>query len=397
VARPRFAAADVARVKSDRLALIALRRDQPRSVAPLLFERLVFGAHPYAQPAFGDADSLRPLGRADVRRFYRHHYAPALSTLIVAGDVEPDSLRRLLEPTLGAWRGERGAERAAAPKPTRPPPPAARLVLVDRPGSPQAVVQIGSLGLARTDPRIHAAAVANSLLGGSFTSRLNARLREELGYTYGAASTVWTGVDTGSWSIVTSLKTEKTVAGIREILAILEALGREEPAADEMSRNVQLLVQELPARFQSNAGTVEAFADLVPYRLPLDWYAQRAAALRSVTPAEVRALVAERLRRDRLTLVVVGDLARLRPGLERLGFPAAIELDPEGAPAPTRTRVSEISEGERRLCCGAPSVRRRLGSRHVPGATEPGGAGTAPPETPIREPAAPLAPAAGPR
>jgi zinc protease len=334
VARPRFAAADVARVKADRLALIALRRDQPRSVAPLLFERLLFGAHPYAQPAYGDADSVRRLGRGDVRRFYRRHYAPALSTLIVAGDVEIESLRRMLEPTLGAWRGDRSAARAAAPRSHRPPAPAARLVLVDRPGAPQAVVQIGGLGLPRTDPRIHTAAVANSLLGGSFTSRLNARLREELGYTYGAGSSVWSGVDTGSWSIVTSLKSERTVAGIREILAILDTLGRDEPAADELSRNVQLLVQELPARFQSNGSTVAAFADLAPYGLPLDWYAQRAAALRKVTAAEVRDLVAALLRRDRLTLVVVGDLARLRNDLGRLGFPAAIELDPEGAPAP---------------------------------------------------------------
>ena len=125
-----------------------------------------------------------------------------------------------------------------------------RLVVVDKPGAPQSVVRYGRQLRLRRDGRYFAGLVANTALGGSFTSRLNNRLREQLGYTYGAGSSFWLGAHSGTWSASTSLKTEVTIDGVREALALIESMRTAELPADELARAKQLLVRRLPTRFE---------------------------------------------------------------------------------------------------------------------------------------------------
>jgi predicted Zn-dependent peptidase len=329
--RPRFAPADVARVKADRVADLRRRVDEPRLVAGLVFERLVFGAHPYAQPTDGFVATVAKLGPADVRAFWRDHYGPRATTIIVAGDVDRATLEPLLAAQLGAWKGgPADAEPPAPPAPVAHPPV---LAFVDRPGAPQSVVTIGRLGPAAGDPEWAAHEVVNTALGGSFSSRLNRSLRELHGWTYDVSSGFWHGRTAGAWQIVTSLETPDTAAGIAEALSIVEATRTAPLADDELARTQLLLTRSLPQDFETNAGIASAFERLASLGLPDDWHQGWAARVRAITAADAERAAAAAW--SDLTIVVVGDWKAVGPGLVKLGVPI-VQVDGEGNPIRAR-------------------------------------------------------------
>src|SRR5262249_47621170 len=162
-----------------------------------VFERLVFGAHPYAQPPLGFVATVGPLTARDVRAFWRDHYGPRTTTIAVAGDADRATLEPLVTAAFRAWTG---GIAAAAPAP--PPAPAGGppvVASVERPGAPQSVVQPGRTGGGAGDPVWAAHEVGNSALGGSFSSRLSTSLREVHGWTYGVGSGFFRGRWAGSW------------------------------------------------------------------------------------------------------------------------------------------------------------------------------------------------------
>ena len=188
VLRPTFSAVDVARQRDLRLASILQQRDQPGAVAGLVFSHVVFPAgHPYHAPIGGDSATTAALDSAMVREFWNRASDPRTATVIVTGDITLAEARRLLTGRFGAWRAP--ARPFAPPaEPAAPPRPATRIVLVDKPGAAQSVVTIGAPGVDRRSPDYPAITLMNTILGGSFSARLNDILREQKGYTYGAFS-----------------------------------------------------------------------------------------------------------------------------------------------------------------------------------------------------------------
>jgi predicted Zn-dependent peptidase len=324
--RPQMTAADFARVRGDRIAELALRPDSPRKVATLVFEQAVFGSHPYGKPGDGYVNTINRISLPDVKTFWKIAYVPDGATVVIAGDVTRASITPLLDKALGAWKGK-APQATAAPKPPAPTEP--RLVVVDRPDAPQSVVVLGRLGPDTTDPAHFPAEVINLATGGSFASRLNNRLREQLGYTYGISSSFWRGRWAGSWSVMSSLKTANTIDGIKEILKILDAVRTEPLPAAELAKAKQLMTRALPQDFETNGSIVGAYRDVVVQGRPLTWYTTVADGVRKVTAAEARA-VADAAWKG-LTIVVVGDWKVLGPGLAGLGLPIEHQ-DAEGRP-----------------------------------------------------------------
>jgi len=330
IASPSFTEADFDRVKGDRLSMIKRRRDRPASVASLLFDRLIFGGHAYALPNSGTTEAVARITREDVVQFFGNHYTPERVTAIIVGDVDPEALREVLGATLGSWQ----------PRPIAPTEPnlllprsrQPRLVVCDKPGAKQSAVRLGRIGLRRSDPRYFDAVVLNTVLGGSFTSRLNNRLREQLGYTYGVRSTFWFGRESGTWRVHTSMKTESTIDGIREALQMIARLRSEDIPAEELLRNRQNLVRQFPQDFESNAAVADSFAELVVHDLPLSWYGTYRAGIGTASATRARELAAGAWTEARLVVVVVGDLKKILTGLLGLGFGDALEVDAEGNP-----------------------------------------------------------------
>lgn len=331
VQRPQFAAADFERVKADRLEALALRKDRPRQIAALVFARVVFGEHPYAKPTEGDPGTVKSLTLDAVKQFWTRAYHPQQAVFIVAGDVSSEQVRSKLETIFAGWSAKPSssvaARRAPVAGPGRP-----MIAIVHRPDAPQSVVMIGRRSMAAGDDRYFTSEIINTALGGSFASRLNQKLREELGYTYGITSSFWRGRWGGTWTVASSIRSDVTVAGIEEALRIINDARSTAASDNEWKKTQDLITRGLPQNFETNAGIVAAFHRVVLASGPLDWYQTFSNRIATATPRHAQALAATAW--NDLSIVIVGDEAALTPHMSKLtalGLPI-VKFNADGAP-----------------------------------------------------------------
>jgi zinc protease len=332
VSQPAFDPADFSRVAGDRATALELRRDRPREVASLVLAGALFGIDSaYGHPGAGVRESFKSISLADLKSFYAARWNPAAITLVVAGDVDSRKVVDKLNAVLGKWQ-------APGAKPARikgtPSKPGARLQLVDRPNAPQSDVRIGIVGIDRKDARYYAFEVMANVLGGGFTSRLNQRLREQLGITYGIGAGMDWRLQPGPFSISSAIVAAETGHGIAEALAIVTDLAAKDVPAAELDKAKQNMIRALPAEFATNAETAAAFANLAMHGLPDTWFARYADQVRKVTAADVRAVAKAAIPSGKLVISVVGDMAKVRADLDKLGLGTAAMHDPYGNALP---------------------------------------------------------------
>ena len=313
--RPAFADSEVVRQRDLRKNFLLQLRDQPTQMAPVAFNAIVYGAHPYGHPVQGDDASTAALDRARVADFYRTYYRPENARILVVGDITPAEARALVEARFGAWAK---GEVPAAPV-TDPPTPAPRaFYLVDKPEAAQSVIQIGHVGVPRSTPDYYALRVLNTILGGSFTSRLNHNLRETHGYTYGARSSFSMQRLAGPFSAGASVQTAKTDSALIEFFKELRRL-RDEPVPEaELAKAKAYVALGLPAEFETTRGAAGMFAELLNNDLPLDTYDSFIRQVEAVSAADVQRVARLHVRPDEFAVVVVGDRAKIEPPIQAL-------------------------------------------------------------------------------
>lgn len=327
---PSFNADEAKRLRGDLITHLRLKPDRPRELAGELLDAAIFGGKSaYGHPITGTLKDAQTVTLADAKAFYQAHWVPTRMTLVVAGDVTVAQIRDLLGPTLAAWKPKgRPAKRPRV----RQNKKSAQILLVDRPGAPQSDLRIGLWGLRRNDARYAKMAVLSNLLGGSFTSRLNNRLREQLGYTYGIRATSYEQKFAGSFVISTALHTPKTIDGIQEILRIVKELREQLVSKEELDKAKFNIIRDLPAQFESNGGITAAYAHLALHGLPLDWYGRYAKALRAVSAKDIQRLASSFLRPKKFFFVLVGDQKKLALGLDQLKLGKRQTFDNDGQP-----------------------------------------------------------------
>jgi zinc protease len=327
--RPRLTADDWGRVRGDRLTAVVQRRDQPEAVANVVGDRILFGEnHPYGRTVDGFERTVERITIEEIRRFHGTYYRPNNACLVVAGDFDEDALRASLEATLGSW-----TPAAVPPAPEAPPlPEAPRLVLVDRPGAPQSVVRLVSMGTDRRSPDRPAMSMLNAILGGSFTSRLNFNLREQKGYTYGAGSSFSFLRRPGAFSARAAVFTEVTAASVTEFLNELGGLRARPVSEDERTKARAMLLDRVAEGLATAGGIAATFAELGLYGQPLDEPQRFVAALERTTTADLERLAVAYIDPDRARIIVVGDRATVEPALSALGLPAPDLRDADGNP-----------------------------------------------------------------
>ena len=202
-----------------------------------------------------------------------------------------------------------------------------RIVLVDRPGSVQSELRVGQLGIDRRSPRYFPAMVLGAMLGGVFGSRLNLRLREELGYTYGARAGFDPRRATGPFSAAAAVQTEVTADALREMVGLLSTVRDAAPDDTELHEVRDYLVGVFPLRFETTGGVAVAIEPLAVYGLPDDWWQVYRARLEGVGADDVLAAARDLLRPDDYLMLVVGDADKVRAELEATGL-AALEDAP---------------------------------------------------------------------
>ncbi|MQA90351.1 MAG: hypothetical protein GEU90_08950 [Gemmatimonas sp.] len=320
VIRPDFPEAELARVKEERLTELASARDEAAVIAGNAFSSLVYGSdHPYGR--LSTQASIRGIDRSTLVDFHQRYYRPGTSTLVLAGAVDA-SLHSLVEEIFADW--EQGAvPDLAIPGP--PPMPETRIFLVDKPAAPQSEIRLGHPAVSRDTPDYYALQVLNTLLGGSFTSRLNQNLRETHGYTYGAGSGFAMRLGEGPFSAGAAVVTEKTDSALIEFFGELTRIRDEVVPTDELDRAKQYLALRLPQEMETTGQVAARVAELAVYDLPLDYYDDYVERTMAVTAADVQRVAREYVHPDRTVVVVVGDRSVVEPGLRALPV-GAVEI-----------------------------------------------------------------------
>ncbi|WP_242119868.1 M16 family metallopeptidase [Sphingomonas lacusdianchii] len=310
--RPTFPAGEFARVKANSARSLAQALAQPGTLADYALARATYGDHPYGRtvptPAQLDAYTLD-----QVKRFYATNFGAQRARLYVAGRFDPAAVKAAVEKAFGDW--QKGPPRLSL-VPTATPGP--RVLLVDRPGAPQSTIRLAwpapLAGSAEDIPM----RVANALLGGSFSSRITRNIREDKGYTYSPGSGIDQRPGDAAWTFDADVTTAVTGASLKEVFHEIRTLQSTPPAADEAagmrSYNAGLFV----LRSSDSASLIGQLATRDALGLPADWLDRYVPATMAVSDAQFSSAIKQNLPLDRFTLVVVGDLAKVKPQLDAL-------------------------------------------------------------------------------
>ena len=318
VREPSFPEEEVERIRAEHLASLRQRRMDPGSLADDVLDREVFGAgHPYSRPIAGREETLATLDRDRVLDFVGDRYSPARAGLVVVGDLTPDQVEEVAEQRFGSWG-------TAAPSPASVPPAAARsertILVVPRPGAVQSEIRIGHSGPARGHDDEIALRVANTVLGGAFTSRLNLSLRERHGFTYGVHSSFAARKGGGIFSIDTAVQTEVTAAALEEAMAVFGAFVQQGPEIEEVERARDYIAGVFPLRMETTAQLASRLAELVALGLPDDYHHTYRDRVRAVDVEGAREATRRHMHPDHATIVLVGDPDRIVTEVESLGL-----------------------------------------------------------------------------
>ncbi|TMQ73183.1 MAG: insulinase family protein [Candidatus Eisenbacteria bacterium] len=334
VVHPAFKADELERERKARLQNLKQQKDVATTIADKVLNLVLYGEdHPYGHPVGGTTASIAAIARDDVAGFYDRYYRPNNAVLIVVGDVTAEVLAPKLEKAFAGWTaGTVAAEAATAP--ARPAAKPAAVYLVDKPNAAQSEIRIGQPGTSRTaDPDYYALQVLNTTLGGQFTSRINLNLRERHGYTYGARSTWAFRRGDGPFVASGGVFTAKTDSSLVEFLRELQDIRGSRPITEketEFARNG--LLRGYPRRFETPDATAGVLAELALHGLPDGEIANYLAQIGRVKPEDVTRVAAKYLTPDQFAIVVVGDLATIRPGIEALNLGPITVLDADGKP-----------------------------------------------------------------
>ncbi len=328
---PSFPTAEFDRIKGQTIAGLRADRENADSRAYHAFLSVLYPeAHPYHLGSEGTEASVGRLVREDLVQFHAQTYDPYQTAIVVAGDVDPSDIARRLDARLERWKS---SEALPTPPFESNQTAKARLILVDRPGAAQAVVRIGSVGTDRLDPDHAHLLLFNQILGGQFTSRLNAKLREEKGFTYGVRSGFDFRRGAGPFSISASLQSDQLSEALDDIRREVHALFHERPPTEvELADARRALVEGQARHFETPSALVARYSGLFLYDLPPDHHSGYAERLEAVSVESMLAAARRKLDPDRLIAVVVADAASVTPGLERLGWAEIERFDvPPGA------------------------------------------------------------------
>jgi predicted Zn-dependent peptidase len=318
VLRPAFPEDEVARIREQQLARLRQREMDPGSLASDRAAELIHAPGvPYARPAGGTVASVARFAAADALALAAQRFRPRGGGLVVAGDVDVDQVAQLAANALAGWRGDPpgGRDFAVAPRFAE-----ATVHVIDRPGAVQSEIRIGHPGVAIQDPDYYALVVANTILGGAFTSRLNLNLRERHGFTYGVRSRFAFRRSAGPFVVSTAVGTEVTAPAVREILHETRVMASAGPTEAEVEAARDYIAGIFPLRVETSAQVASRLAELIVYDLPDDHHARYRERIRSVTREEAAAAVARHLHPERVTVVVVGAADAIARPLEELGI-----------------------------------------------------------------------------
>lgn len=329
---PAFSQKELDRVKKETIEGIQHEKSEPRNIASRVFSQLLFGKdHPYGVPMSGSGyeNTVRNIHQKDVTSFYKTWSKPNNTTIVAVGDISLSQLVNELEKNLRGW------SKADVPSLTIPKVAkglqTGKMFLVDRPHSPQTAVYAGEMYPHPSDPKDHIYSIMNSILGGSFTSRINMNLREGKGWSYGARSGPMDLGQARFWMVRAPVQTDKTSDAIVEIQKEIRDFSTWGKPITNMEFGSQKsnAILELAGTWETNGSIYSSIKGLVQSEMDIHYYETFPQKLKAITLGEVSGAAKSVIHPSALTWLVVGDKEKILPGLQKLGFTITV-LDGDG-------------------------------------------------------------------
>jgi predicted Zn-dependent peptidase len=328
---PTLPEAELDRVRGDVLRELAIARSEPARIAERRFLEILYPDHPYGRP-FPEETAVAGYTIEQVRRFHERTFAAGRATLYVVGRFEAAPVRTAIDRSLAEWA--RGRE----PSPVAPSPaPGAGIHLIDRPDAVQSTIFMGLRVTTVGHPDHLPLDVANTLLGGFWSSRITNNIREEKGYAYGPRSRIRPLLGTAYYVQVADVTTEFTGPALKEILYEIGRLQAELPSEEEVRTVRNYMGGDFILRNSSRTGITDQLAFLDLHGLDEDYLRSYVTRVQATTAGDLRRLAGEYLRPEAMAIVVVGDSAVVLDQLRSFGpvieQPAAARRAPTPRPA----------------------------------------------------------------
>lgn len=324
VRQPDFRPAELQRAQQQAIDDLQLMLSQPTALASLAASRGVFGSGAYAHSRSGTPASIARITRADVEQLHRTLYRPDNAILILAGDITPAQARQLAQGSFGDW------PKPATPLPARPAGKTASqlppILLIDQHGAGQAGVVAAHAAPPRNDPDYYIGTVANAVLGGSYSARLNEEIRIKRGLSYGAGSRFQPLGDAGLWLASAQTKNPSAAPVVELMLGEFDRLGRSRIDAQELAARKATLVGSYGRSLETTTGLAGRMADLAVYGVPLDEAGKYAERVQAVTPKQIEKYARKHLDAAGSQVVVVGDATQFAAAI-RKAHPKAVLLE----------------------------------------------------------------------
>jgi len=310
IEHPKLPESELERVRNNLLRQLTVELSTPQAQADRAFAASLYPDHPYGR-LFPTESQLKGYKIEDVRRFYADHAGARGTHLYVVGRFDP-AVRKTIEAVFESW------DRGPAVKRT-PPDPAAKknLVLLDRPGAVQSTLRLGlPMKISPAHPDYIPLAVTNTLLGGAFTSRITNNIREQKGYTYSPFGQVMTRYRTAAWQESADVTTKFTADSVREIEFEIGRLRKEPPDAKELKGIQNFMGGIFVLRNSSNQGIIGQLAFVDLQGLTDDYLKTYVQRVNAVSREDVQRITETYLDPAKMTLVVVGDKAKIGDSLK---------------------------------------------------------------------------------
>ena len=336
VLQPALATDELEKIRKQTLSGIESSKDDADAISGNVVKKLVYGAtHPYGEMM--TTKTVNAVSIADVKSFLKTYWLPNAAYLIFVGDIEPAMAKTLAEKSFGNWKqGEVIKQNFAKPI----LPKQTYVAIVDRPASVQSVVAIaGAVDLLPGASNVIAGSVMNNILGGGFSGRLFANLREKHGFTYGAYSSLSPSRQIGIFQAEASVRNEKTDSSVQELLREINTIKNEQVGADELNRMKNYLSGGF-ARSLENPATIANFAlNIARNKLPADYYQKYLTNLASVDAAKVQNVAQLFLNTNQMHIVIVGNAKQITKGLEKYGPLKYFDIEGNEVAAPTEVKA----------------------------------------------------------
>jgi zinc protease len=316
VRNPAFAPEEIERQKEQAISSQRVNASDADYVASVLFDRLVYGFHPYGLPGSGTAETLATITRQDLQEFHRRHFVPNNMVLAIVGDVTGDEAFTAAQRVFGSWpRAE-----VPAPVPIAPPEPTRRVIVVDKPDAVQTEIRVGQLAIPRKHPDYLKWDMAVKVLGGEGANRLHRVLRSERGLTYGASADAEGRKQAGDFVAETDTRTETTGEALRLMVDEFSRLQRQRVGERELSDAQNYLAGNFPLTIETPNDIATQVINNVMYELPVDEIGTFRERVLAITQDDIQRVAREYIKPDRLSIVLVGNARAFVNQLRSIGF-----------------------------------------------------------------------------